>query len=123
MVTIIHENALLPVVLTTYSHVHDEIGQRSSLSDLPMNTCACCFGQPCDVQDKITDLSVEVVLISIPATAALTRIVDVRIKKCDTVEVSGSDDRRRINCVSNQLSVVVENDGRADNVSTRRNVD
>jgi hypothetical protein len=47
------------------SHVENDVLQTSSLSNLPMNTSASADRHGSNVNDKVTNLSVEIILFKI----------------------------------------------------------
>jgi hypothetical protein len=69
---VVHEDTNLRVGGSSIgSHVEDDILERSGLSNLPMNTGPSSKWHCSQVENKVSDLTEEVVLISVPVDSAL----------------------------------------------------
>jgi len=98
-------------------HLEDDVGQGRSLGDLPVDTGGTCSGsRGRRVDDKVADLTVKVVLVRVPVAA--TAAVRVGIDHGHTGKVGESRDDGKVDCISNQLSHVVGNDGAGHSVCT-----
>lgn len=64
----------------------------------------------CHVEDEISDLAKELILVDIPFGTGAPRDVNVGIKKCDALESLASLNGRRTQSVTNELCVVQLND-------------
>jgi hypothetical protein len=94
---IVHEDSLLLVIrTTTLNHVEDDILQAGGLSDLPMNASASRHGKTSEVDDKIADLAVEVVLVGVPVDT--TSSIRVRVDDSNTLEVGAWLEDRKASC-------------------------
>ena len=72
-----------------------------------------------EVDDKVANAPEEVVLVDIPAFAVLRR---VGVDDSHASKVGGSEKGRRVGRITNELGVVVGNDGGRDDVGTRGGV-
>lgn len=59
-------------VASVGSHVEDDVLERSRLGNLPMNTGSGIGGLGRGVEDEVTDLAVEVVLVRVPVSKVLS---------------------------------------------------
>lgn len=75
----------------------------------------------CNVDDKVPNLAIEIVLISVPIDAAGS--VWVRINNGDTREAGCCFDCRKCDRIANKLGIIILNERRADEVRSRRKVD
>ena len=76
-----------------------------------------------DVDNKVADLTEEVVLVGIPLCTATSWNIWIGVKHGKALKVGGSLDDREIVRIANKLCVVVLNDRPANKVGTRREVD
>ena len=81
-----------------------------------MNTRACRSWHGGHINNEITNLAIEVVLIGIPIGATI--FVRVSIDECHTFESWSSFNSGKSDGVSDKLSVIILDDWSADEVST-----
>lgn len=114
--TILSPKTLLLVVCACVS-AHDELDilDRSGLSNTPTNTSAGIDGLSSQVNLEVANLAEEVVGGAIPA--------GVGVDDGDTSKVAGGLEGRQVGGITDQVGVVVELNGRRDDVGTRREVD
>ena len=74
----------------------------------------------CHVEDEVSDLPVEVVLIRVPVVAAVG--VRVTVNQSNALEAGAGLESRDRDGITNQLSVVILDNWRAEKVGTRREV-
>ena len=86
-----------------------------------MNTCSSLGGR--DVNDEVANLAVEVVLVRVPVGTVTTWDIGIGIDQAHTLEVRSGLEDRHVQWVTDELGVVVLNDGLADHVSAGREVD
>lgn len=86
-----------------------------------MNTSSLRLRHRSQINHKIPDLAKEVVLISIPVDTSVG--VRVRVNNSNTLKASSGFDSRKCNRITNELSVVVLYDWRADDISPWREID
>lgn len=86
-----------------------------------MDTRPCCRRHSCQVDDEISDLAEEVVLIRVPVCPSIH--VRIGVDDGHTFERRGSFDGRKGDSISDNLGVVELNHGFADYVRTRRKID
>jgi hypothetical protein len=117
------------------AHVEDDVLERGSLSNLPMDTSTSSDRHVRNVNNEVTDLTEEVVLVCVPVTASIvsdlirsalgdqdsrsTTLIRVRVDNRNTLESGGSLDSWESNGISDELSVVELNDRGRDGVSSR----
>lgn len=118
---VIHEYALLLVVITAFDHLKTNVLETCGLRNLPMDTRTTCRRHGCQINDEVANLAEEVVLIGIPVGPCI--IVGVAVHDCDALERWCGFDRRKIDSISDKLGVVQLNQRLADEVGTRRKVD
>lgn len=97
------------LVSSSLGHLENNVGKRSSLSNLPMNTSSgsIATGQ---IDLEVSDLSVEVVLVLVPVVSTIT--VWVGVNDSNSSEIRRGNDCRDIVSISDKLSEVVLNDRR-----------
>ena len=118
--TVVHEDTDL-LGSRTGNHVEDDVLERGGLSDLPVNTGTSSLRHASKVNDKVTNLAEEVVLVSKPIVSV--GFVWVRVNDGHTDEVSSSLESRRVHSVTNHMGVVVLDKWSADEIRARRKVD
>lgn len=102
-------------------HVEDNILKRSSLSDLPMNTSSNIHRHSCEIDNEIADLAEEIILVGVPIDSPIG--IWVWVEKSNTSEVWKSLDSGNRNCVANKLCVIELDNGFANPVCSRGEVD
>ena len=69
--SVVHENTKLLVVGATTHHFEANVLQAGGLGDLPVDTGSSSSRHGSDINDKVANLSVEVVLVCVPVTASI----------------------------------------------------
>lgn len=107
--------------LVAYSRVSDEQEQYTRgvcyLSDLPVDTSTRACGHGGQINDKVADLAVEVVLVGVPVGSP-TR-VGIRVNDCYALEGRICFEDWKIGGISDELSVVVLDDRSLDEICSR----
>lgn len=116
--SVFHENTLV-VVAFCCGHFEHNVSERSSLSNLPMDTSGTSSDSG-QIDFEVSDLSVEVVLVSPPVVSS--SCVWVWVNDCHSCERGSGCKSRDIVCISDKLSVVVLNNGRGNKVIACREV-
>ncbi|CAH0048977.1 unnamed protein product [Clonostachys solani] len=117
--SVLHEDTLLGVVLAAVlNHEELDVLERGGLGNLPVNTS---LGLGSDIDLEVANLSEEVVLVGEPVVTGIS--IRVRVDDSHALEVGTGLEGRDIREVTNQVGVVVGNDGLGDNVGTRGEVD
>lgn len=118
---VILEDTLLLGTSLALGHLKPEVLERGGLRNLPVNTSGDLGGG--DVDDKVADLAVEVVLIGEPVGAIATGDIRIRINQAHALEAGRGLQCGQVGGITNELSVVILNDRLADDVGTGREVD
>ncbi len=118
---VVHENAELLVVVAAFDHLEADVLQTSSLSDLPMDPGTCRSRKACQVNDEVSDLTEEVVLVGVPICPGIG--IRVGVNNCDAYKIGSSFEDGQADGISDELRVVQLNNRLADNVGTGRKVD
>lgn len=120
---IIHENALLFIILPPNHHIKHDILQTRRLRHLPMNPRSIprrrIHGR--HVNHKVPDLPVKVVLVRVPIRAA--GVVLVGVEQGDAVEGGRAFDDGEVGGVADELRVVEHEQGAGDEVGAGGEVD
>jgi len=103
-------------------HTEDDVQKRSGLCYLPVDTGGG-LGRVggCGINDKVSDLSVEVVLVGVPVATGVS--VRVGINNSHSSKVWQSRDRWWIDCVTNKLGHIILDDRARHSISSLREVD
>ena len=118
--TVVHEDTLLLVGGRLGVHVELDVLERSGLGNLPVNT-GTSIAHTSKIDLEVSDLTEEVVLVGPPVVASV--IIRIRVDDTNTLETSvGLDGGDGVE-VTNEVSVVVRNDGSGNKVSSGREVD
>ena len=118
---VVLEDALLVLASVALGHLENNVLQTGGLRNLPVDTSGGLCSR--DVDNKVTDLTVEVVLVGVPVGSIATWDIGVGIDQAHTFEVGSGLQDRHVQWVTDELGVVVLNDGLADDVGTGREVD
>ncbi|CAI6089739.1 unnamed protein product [Clonostachys chloroleuca] len=117
--SVLHEDTLLGVVLAAVlNHEELDVLERGGLGNLPVDTSLGLGG---DVDLEVANLSEEVVLVGEPVVTGVS--VRVGVDDSHALEVGTGLEGGDIRKITNQVGVVVGNDGLGDNVGTRGEVD
>jgi len=73
------------------------------------------------VNDEISDLSEEVILVSEPVNSSIS--VRISIDECHSLESSSSLDCGKSHSITDKLGVVILDDWRANSIGTRWEID
>ncbi|CAG9937310.1 unnamed protein product [Clonostachys rosea f. rosea IK726] len=120
--SVLHEDTLLGVVLAAVlNHEELDVLERGGLGNLPVDTSTRGLGLGGDVDLEVANLSEEVVLVGEPVVTGVG--VGVGVDDSHALEVGTGLEGGDIRKITNQVGVVVGNDGLGDNVGTRGEVD
>lgn len=121
--SVVLEDTLLVLTILSVrrSHVKDDVLDARGLRDLPMHT-GCGFGIS-DIDDKVTDRAVEIVLVGEPVGAISAHDVRIGIDEAHALERSSSLENGELPSIADELGVVVLEEWFADHVGARREVD
>lgn len=120
--TVVHEDTLLSVGSATVgAHVEDNVLQRGSLSDLPVDASTSGVVHGSEVDLEVANLTKEVVLVDPPVGAII--FVRVGVNDSHAREGSRSLNYGQAGGVTNELGVVVLLNRSADNVGTGGEID
>lgn len=118
---VVHEDTLLLVgVAASPDHLEADVLQAGCLTDLPVDTSTAVHRHGPEVDDKVANGAEEVVLVGVPIGAVI--LVRVGVNHRHACKVGGCFDHRKINGITDYLSVVILDDGLRDNVCTGRKV-
>lgn len=81
------------------------------------------YGHLRQVKDEVADLPEELVLVDVPLSARAAGDVRICVDEPDTLEGIAALDGRRVQGVPDKLRIIQLDDGRADLVRPRREVD
>jgi len=118
--SVVHEYALLSISCTSLNHLEDNVLETGSLSHLPVDA-GCSERAAGEVNDKVADLTVEVVLVRVPVVTAIG--IWITVNQSDALKARAGLESGDCDSITNQLSVVILDDWRAEKVGTRRKVD
>lgn len=129
--TVLHHNASLFASGSGRLHVKENILHTACLRNLPVNTIdifaiGTSFWHLSHIDDKVSDLTIEVVLVCVPILAIAIGNVWISVKKSQVtseVEVGRALNSGWVCGVTDHLSVIPHDDRAADLVGTSREVD
>lgn len=118
---VVHEDTHLSILLArVLNHVELDVLEGSSLGDLPVDTGTNSLGHTSQINLEVANLTEEVVLVGEPID---TVVVGVRVNDGHALKVGSSLESRERGDITDELSVVVGNNGLGDDIGTRGEVD
>ena len=99
---------------------HGHEGNVSYLSYLPVDTSTLVCWHGGQINDKVANLAVEVVLVGVPVGSI--RLIGIRVNDSHALEARVCLDSRKVDSISDELSVIVLNDWTLDEICSRRKV-
>lgn len=118
---VVLKDAFLLSTSVTLGHLENNVLKTGGLRNLPMDTGSNLGGR--DINDKVADLAVEVVLVGVPIGAVASWDIGIRIDHAHTFKVCRSLENRHVQWITNELCVVVLDEGFADDVGTGGEID
>lgn len=118
---VVDKDALLDVVLAlVLNHLEDNVLERSSLGDLPVDTGTRSLGHAGEVDLEVSDLAEKVVLVGVPVVALV--VVGVAVDDGHAGKVGGGLENGKGLDIADHVGVVVGEDGLGDDVGAGREV-
>jgi len=115
--SVLHPDTLM-VGVGLFVHAEDDVGQTGSLGDLPVNSYDLSVdGDSSGVDDEVTNLTVEVVLVGEPVESVGS--VRIRLDHEGALEVGSSQEGGEVVGISNKLCQIVLNQRGRNQVSSR----
>jgi len=102
-------------------HAEDDVQKRSGLCYLPVDTGGGLSRVGgCGINDKVSDLSIKVVLVGVPVVTGVS--VRVGINNSHSSKVWQSRDSWWVDCVTNKLGHIILNDRTRHSVCSLREI-
>lgn len=112
---------MLPVVTSTSNHLEANVLQTGGLGNLPVNTRPRVRGQGGQVDDEVTNLPEEIVLIGVPILSPL--VIWIRIDDRNPHKGRSGLERGKGLGITHKLGKVELNDGSTDQIRAGWEID